>query len=138
MLGFVQATYEHNCFFLFFNKYNAFIFYFYFELFCLNLSNKYSQRLMDCVQVVATIKLMYKEAKKQRKHKNNHKCRIRWTISQPAPSLSTLPTEKDQTLSTCYNLLIILTFLTPTVCTVCHISIYSESTYSLPARAVKF
>lgn len=42
---------------------------------------------------------------------------IRWTISQPALSLSMLAMEKVQTLSTCYNLLIILTFLTPTVCT---------------------
>lgn len=113
------------------------LFHFYFELFCLNLFNKYSQRLMDCVQVVVTIKLMHKEAKKpKRKHKNNHKWSVilefDWTISQPALSLSTLAMEKVQTLSTCYNLLIIRTFLTPTVCTT-YISIYSKSTCSLPA-----
>lgn len=63
------------------------LFHFYFELFCLNLFNKYSQRLMDCVQVVVPIKLMYKEAKNKRRHKNNHKCRVILELDGPSANL---------------------------------------------------
>lgn len=63
---------------------------------------------MDCVQLGCRNKSMYKEAKNKPKHNNNHRRSVilefRPTISQPA-------------LSPSYNLRIIFTFLTCTVCT---------------------